>query len=243
MLLRPTRFARLRTPTMSFASRASHLANDVLVKTRGRALRVLADTLPERVVFQHGPRRSRAIALTFDDGPGPMTAEYLDVLDAAGAKATFFVIGNRCEAHAEALAETARRGHEVAGHGWSHTPFTKLATDALAIELEKTAAVLPSLHGPSRMVRPPYGRMTPRSLFASYRAGFSSAMWSFDPLDWAARSAEEVVASVDPSKLQGGDIVLLHEERRATLDALPAMIDRIQKAGLELVTVSDLVRF
>src|SRR6185295_18637783 len=87
---------------------------------RGRALRVMADALPASVVFQHGDRRSRAIALTFDDGPGPLSGKYLDVLDGLGVKATFFVIGEKCAPHAGVLADMGRRGHEVAGHGWSH---------------------------------------------------------------------------------------------------------------------------
>lgn len=170
-----------------------------------------------------------------------MTPEYLDALDKAGAKATFFVIGDRCDAHRDALVEMAKRGHDVASHGWSHTPFTQLASRALATELEKTTAVLPSMGARARMVRPPFGRMTPRSLFDSYRAGYASAMWSVDPLDWQAKASADVVRSVDPTKLRGGDIVLLHEERRATLEALPAVIRRLRDSGFELVTVSELV--
>ena len=38
-------------------------------------------------------------ALTYDDGPGPSTEALLDVLEAAGARATFFLLGrNLCEA-------------------------------------------------------------------------------------------------------------------------------------------------
>lgn len=217
------------------------LAKDVLTKARGRALRFMADTLPQTVVFQHGPRSSRKVALTFDDGPGPMTNDYLEALDKAGVRASFFVIGNRCREFASALDETARRGHDVAGHGWSHTPFTKLKTRELATELSQTSDVLPKIGGRARMVRPPFGRMTPRSLLGSFRAGYASAMWSFDPLDWQAQNAADVVRAVDPKKLHGGDIVLLHEERRATLDALPEVIGRIKDAGFELVTVSELV--
>lgn len=207
---------------------------------RGRALRAMADALPESMVFQHGPRHVRRIALTFDDGPGPLTPRYLEILEREKARASFFVIGNRCEAWRDELAETARRGHDVAGHGWSHTPFTKLSRRALKEELERTATVLPPSPGP-RMVRPPYGRMTPRSLLASYLAGYTSAMWSFDPLDWEAKSADEVVRAVDPARIRGGDIVLLHEERQTTLEALPEIIARLRRAGFELVPVSELL--
>src|SRR4051794_22590327 len=42
-----------------------------------------------------GGGRSNAVALTFDDGPGPYTHALLSVLREAGARATFFLVGNR----------------------------------------------------------------------------------------------------------------------------------------------------
>jgi peptidoglycan/xylan/chitin deacetylase (PgdA/CDA1 family) len=171
-----------------------------------------------------------------------MTPAYLEVLEKLGVCASFYVIGNKCEGHRAALDEAVRHGHDVAGHGWSHTPFTKLRRSEIERELAMTCAVLPRSGDAVRMVRPPYGRMTPRSLAASYLAGYTSAMWSFDPLDWDATSAADVVGAVDPKKLAGGDIILLHEERRTTLDALPRVIERLRGEGFELVTVSQLVR-
>lgn len=208
---------------------------------RGRALRAMANTLPGSVVFQHGPRSSRRIALTFDDGPGPLTSAYLEALERASARASFFLIGEKCPGHEREIAAATERGHDVAGHGWSHTAFPELTRRAIEDELARTQAHLPPSRGGTRMVRPPFGRMTPRSLLASFQAGYTSAMWSFDPLDWQATSANEVVRAVDPAKLEAGDILLLHEERRATLEALPTIIARLRDAGFELVSVSQLL--
>src|SRR5258708_1226000 len=74
-------------------------------------LRVFVDAM------LHGPKGARGVALTFDDGPDPQsTKKTLDALDAAGAKATFFVIGKKAEAHPETVREILERGHEVALH-------------------------------------------------------------------------------------------------------------------------------
>jgi peptidoglycan/xylan/chitin deacetylase (PgdA/CDA1 family) len=134
----------------------------------------------------------------------------------------------------------ARAGHEVCGHGFTHTEFPRLGARALADELERTAALLPR---PSRrpMVRPPRGVVTPRSLLRCVRAGYTSAMWSLDPLDWAAKSADEVVGKVAAERVTAGEIVLLHEGKPFTLEALPRVLDNLQHAGFELVTVSELV--
>ena len=202
----------------------------------------MAERLPTSVLFQRGPRSPRRIALTFDDGPSPFTRRYLDVLNHAGAKASFFVIGRNCQGHAPELEETVRRGHHLASHGFTHTPFPELGARALKDELARTEALLPGEPGRLRMVRPPFGKMTPASLLRSYRAGYASAMWSFDPLDWDAASSSDVVRAVDPAKLRSGDIVLLHEARPITLDALPQILERLCAAGFELVTVTNLLQ-
>lgn len=68
-------------------------------------------------------------ALTFDDGPGPDTSDLLDVLRAAGVRATFFLLGRNVEEapwcgdpqRARALGvRAAKEGHVLGNHTWSH---------------------------------------------------------------------------------------------------------------------------
>src|SRR4051794_5128407 len=68
-----------------------------------------------------GHGRRDHIALTFDDGPDPAsTPRFLDVLDALGVRATFFVLGESVMRHPALVRETTRRGHELGVHGWTH---------------------------------------------------------------------------------------------------------------------------
>src|SRR5262245_63413422 len=72
-------------------------------------------------VVWRGPEGARGVALTFDDGPHPrFTRSVLDALDAAGARATFFVIGEKGERHPELVRELVARGHLVGIHGTRH---------------------------------------------------------------------------------------------------------------------------
>ena len=172
-----------------------------------------------------------------------MTPKYLDVLARYGARATFFVIGRACVEHPEELRaiEMVRAGHEVASHGFTHTEFPKLARSALRGRA-RAHGVAPPAPGKGRpLVRPPRGVVTPRSLFACFRAGYTSAMWSLDTLDWDAPTADDVLRRMPMSAITSGEIILMHEGKQPTLDALPTVLESLKSRGFELVTIAELM--
>jgi polysaccharide deacetylase family protein (PEP-CTERM system associated) len=61
----------------------------------------------------------------------------LDLFDEAGVKATFFTLGWVAQRHGALLREVARRGHEVASHGWDHQRVFKLGRAAFAADIER----------------------------------------------------------------------------------------------------------
>jgi peptidoglycan/xylan/chitin deacetylase (PgdA/CDA1 family) len=207
---------------------------------RRLARRTAERLMPARVLVFRGPRRGRRVALTFDDGPDPLTREYLDVLDHHGARATFFVLGRTVETRHDDLRDMVRRGHEVAGHGFTHKRFTRMSGLELRDELARTAALLPAGSGRA-LVRPPHGAATARSLVHCARAGYRTVLWSCDSGDGRARTAAEVVARLAPGRLRPGDIVLLHEGQSWTLEALPTVLGRLRDAGYAFATVSELL--
>jgi peptidoglycan/xylan/chitin deacetylase (PgdA/CDA1 family) len=197
--------------------------------------------LPSSVVVWRGRGGNGRVALTFDDGPSELTEAYLSVLERAGARATFFVLGEHCSRNLGVVPEIARRGHEVANHGYSHTTFPELQKRGLLEdELARTAALLPPT-GHRRMVRPPHGLVSLSSLVACARAGFTTVLWSHDSGDWCTKSAGNVVRGVLDVDIPGGSIVLLHEGQTWTLDALPEILNGLKEAGHELVTVGELL--
>jgi peptidoglycan/xylan/chitin deacetylase (PgdA/CDA1 family) len=66
-------------------------------------------------------------------------------------------------------------------------------------------------------------------------------MWSHDTLDWDARTADEVLRRVRPDAITPGEIILMHEGKPWTLEALPRVLEGLQSAGFELVTISALL--
>jgi peptidoglycan-N-acetylglucosamine deacetylase len=206
-----------------------------------RLARLVAErALPHAVLIGRGAPDRRQVALTFDDGPGEMTEAYLDALEAAGAKATFFVVGETCAQHRSSLLAIVARGHEVAGHGYTHRAFPTLPAAELREELKRTARLLP----PARqrpLVRPPGGQVSPGSVARCARAGYTTVLWSVDSDDCRSDSSAQLVANLAPGRLSPGDIILLHEGQRWTLEALPPALHALREAGYQMVTVSELV--
>lgn len=197
---------------------------------------------------RRGDPSSRRIALTFDDGPDPAyTPRVLDLLDAAGARGTFFVVGERAARARRLVAEMAARGHEVASHGWSHKSFWTCGPRRTWTEIARTHDLLAETTGraPAHF-RPPWGAVNAAMFPALRRIGERCVLWSIQPEGLraaaATQQADDVLRRAHP-----GAIVDLHDAEGLDgapgrlLAALPPMIDGLRADGYELVTVSELL--
>lgn len=217
-----------------------------------RGAKTLAEAvLPESAVVWRGPeargRRAAAaqrqrVALTFDDGPDDLTPGYLAVLERFRARATFFVVGERCAARRDLVSAIAAGGHELGGHGYTHRRFPSLPPFELKEELVRTAALLPKNVFGRALVRPPHGAVSLSSLVTCARASFTTALWSYDSGDWSTRHSRDVLEAFDSEQAsKPGAIVLLHEGQPWTLEALPEILRRLKETNHELVTMSEML--
>jgi peptidoglycan/xylan/chitin deacetylase (PgdA/CDA1 family) len=194
-------------------------------------------------------RTTGAVALTFDDGPDPVsTPLVLDALGRLGATATFFCVGDHATAHPELVARMVGEGHAVGSHSSSHPDLSALTVRERVRELRKgRAQVERALGRRTRLFRPPSGHAGPLTLLAMRLAGVKGWLWSVDPKDYRpAVSAEDIAGAV--AGIGSGDIVLLHDtvcrplapaslDRSSTVDALDAIVAMVRDRGLELVTL------
>lgn len=205
----------------------------------------LRSSLPARWVLYRVPRADRRVALTFDDGPNPdYTAAISRVLREAGARATFFLVGERAKRYPSLVEQLLADGHELANHSMTHAEFVRLPYSQLAAEIEPPHQLRDLRGAPvlkHRLFRPPKGVLNARVLYYCVRHGHRIVLWSVDPKDFRATSAEQILAFFDGRPLDTGDIVLLHDKTDAMLSALPRLLDRIQRQGLTPVTVSELL--
>jgi len=196
-----------------------------------------------------GRPEGRQVALTFDDGPGPDTPAVLDALDAAGVRATFFVLGTAAVARPELVREVARRGHLVALHGYSHRKLHFASPREVADELDRGRdAIRAAGVEPAPYFRAPHGFKGPILGRALRRRGLTLVGWTRGVWD-TERPGADAIAERACDRMRGGEILLLHDgcgtpgidpRRDQTAAALPAIVRRWRDAGYELVTIDAL---
>src|SRR5579862_6836317 len=154
-----------------------------------------------------------AVALTFDDGPHPEgTPRVLELLRAANAQATFFLVGEQVERFPELAREIVAAGHEVAVHCFRHRNLLRLPPPAVHEDLGRAAETIADTTGAApRRYRPPYGILTVPALRHARRHGWETVLWRRDGHDWQAQATPESIASRLLDKARGGDVLLLHD--------------------------------
>ena len=196
----------------------------------------------------HGlPAPGRRVALTFDDGPDPaVTPRVLDLLEAAGATASFFCIAARARAHPALLRRIVAAGHRVENHTLTHPGhFALLMGGPLRREVEGAQALLSDMAGAApRWFRAPMGLRSPPLYPLLARAGLGLAGWSRRGFD--TRCGDP--ATVSRRLLRGiapGALLLLHDGNAApapggeavTLRVLPRLLQALAAAELSAVAL------
>jgi len=187
------------------------------------------------------------IALTIDDGPDPeVTPRVLDLLDAQGVRATFFVIGERVRRHPALARAIVARGHGIENHSERHlNTFSLRGPGWLEREIRAAQSTLAQICGVTpRFFRAPAGLRNPFLEPVLARLDLHLAAWTRRGYDTRNGDAA-AVAAVLQKNLAAGDILLLHDGNAARsphgepviLDALPPLLASIKHAGLTPVTL------
>jgi peptidoglycan/xylan/chitin deacetylase (PgdA/CDA1 family) len=184
---------------------------------------------------------AEGVALTFDDGPHPEgTPAILEILDKAGAKATFFLIGEQVQRRPAIAKEIADRGHAIALHGHRHRTQLTLTASQIAKDLHTgAAAIQEATNRKPRLHRPPYGIYSAAGLAAARRAGLQPLLWSRWGKDWRKLTTPQRIATRATNHLRAGDVILLHDadfysskrSHERTAGALPLILAELQRAG------------
>jgi peptidoglycan/xylan/chitin deacetylase (PgdA/CDA1 family) len=188
---------------------------------------------------------STGVALTFDDGPHPQgTPAILELLARAGARATFFVVGEQVRRRPQLVAEIIAAGHEVALHGYRHRLQLRLSRRQIdddtargLVAIEDAIGALPILH------RPPYGIYSPAGLRVARGFGLRPLLWSRWGKDWRRLTTPDRIASRALAGVLPGDVILLHDadfysarnSHRRTAAALELIVTELARRKLDTV--------
>ena len=184
---------------------------------------------------------SNCVAITYDDGPGELTAQLLDTLKAKDAHASFMVLAPSATAHPDLLRRMKAEGHTVGNHTASHRELNKLSPSDVDGEIKAGAAAIKAATGENpRWMRPPYGATNGTVDAAAKANGQAQALWSVDTVDWKDRNSEHVCEAA-VSGAQPGSIVLMHDIHATTVGAADCVIDGLRAKGLEPVSLDRLI--
>lgn len=232
----------------------AHWPEALAVAVVGHAVMGTAGMLPRCDWLGPNLRRLPAtatdgVALTFDDGPDPaVTPAVLDLLDEHGARATFFVIGERARRHADLTREIAHRGHRLENHTQHHSKgFAFFGPRHLGREIDEAQTVLEEITGRTpRYLRAPAGIRSPFLEPVLARRGLMLASWTRRGFDTTDRNPGRVRRRL-LGGLGAGDVLLLHDGNSArapggrpvVLEVLPELLEAIETGSLTTVFLPE----
>lgn len=184
-------------------------------------------------------QEKKKVALTFDDGPSPgYTEDLLEGLSERNVKATFFLIGQKAEDNPELVRQISEDGHVIGNHSYSHTNLGVLSDGEACEQISRTNQVICDITGSMpQFLRSPFGS-THKNLDCSM--DMIEVLWDVDPRDWDIQNTAKIVNRV-VTKVQDGDIILLHDGYDTSTAAAFQIIDTLEKEGYEFVTVDELL--
>lgn len=184
----------------------------------------------------------RGYALTFDDGPhGQGTPATLEILAAAGVRATFFLVGEQLRRNPSLGHEIVAAGHEIGLHCDRHRNLLRLTPWQVHADIARAQATIEDETGSSlSLYRPPYGVLNATALRVARAHDWRTVLWSHWGKDWQARATPESIAARVTDGAGEGAVLLLHDADdysapdswRRTVAALPRVLDILAQRGL-----------
>ena len=176
------------------------------------------------------------VYLTFDDGPNREITEWiLDLLDEKQVKATFFCVGRNARENPALIDRIVGSGHAIGNHTMQHDKNTEVTSEDYLNSIENAAAYIPS-----KLFRPPYGRLTMRD---ARRIGkqYKIIMWTWLSYDFDNKVSTKDILENAKHKIKAGDILVLHDNIKSSArvkELLPGLIEIIRQKGYVFHTIS-----
>jgi peptidoglycan/xylan/chitin deacetylase (PgdA/CDA1 family) len=234
----------VREPAQEFLTQSDDPDDGVTTTTTRYVLGSISGKQADREQVTVAPAKVTRIALTFDDGPHTnQTPQYLKLLAAYHAHATFFVLGDCAIGLSGLIKREIAEGHEIGIHSWSHRSYAGLSTEQIRSDLNRCQALLNRMGVPRvRWMRPPYGAINARVRAAIVSRGYHVALWDVDTNDWQKPPAGTIASRIMRG-IGDGNVILMHDgggDRSRTIAALGMALPKLHERGVRMLTMSQL---
>ena len=177
------------------------------------------------------------VALTFDDGPGKYTKEIVDLLVKNNVKASFFMVGQNIKNYKSSVKYAYDNGMEICNHSQNHKNLKNLSKEDIEYEINSVDDMLEEIIGErARYYRSPGGNQNENVLNTISKP---CILWNVDTRDWESRDTQKIISKT-LKEVDDGDIILMHEIYKTTLDAVEPIIIKLKEKGYNFVTVTEL---
>ncbi|SNT64558.1 endo-1,4-beta-xylanase [Asanoa hainanensis] len=171
------------------------------------------------------------VGLTFDDGPTGSTGTLLNVLRANGVRATMFNTGQNAQNNRSAAQAQVSAGMWVGNHSWNHAHMTTMSQSQMQSDLSQASSAIQSATGVRpQLFRPPYGETNGTLQSVASSLGMRQIIWDVDSQDWNGASVAQIVSNA--SRLQAGQVILMHDGIQNTRDAIPQIMANLTSRNL-----------
>ena len=186
----------------------------------------------------------KVVYLTFDDGPGIYTEEFLKILDEYDAKATFFVTDQFNGKYLDLIKEEYNRGHNIAVHTDTHKYSIYASPEDYVNDFNNMNNKIENLIGEkTNLFRFPGG--SSNTISRSYCNGIMRYLanlmesegyvyfdWNVDSTDGAGSGSEKIYNNVvNGVRNHNESVVLMHDIHKTTLNALPRILETLKSEG------------
>ena len=177
--------------------------------------------------------KHKRIYLSFDDGPHPTITNFvLDILKENGIKATFFCIGDNVLKYPETFERIVKEQHSIGNHTHNHLNGWKSDNIQYYKNILQAAK-----HIPSKLFRPPYGKIKPTQANYLLKRGWRIIMWNSLSADFDSSIDGVTCFNNVKSTMKNGSIVVFHDSEKAfdrMKIALPLLIQYCREQHYEI---------